>query len=73
MKKKKKLSKKKMGKIALLFLQDQLIREGINLSKNTVKEIRETTKRLGISEEDAELFLRAMIKEAMKLIFPKKD
>jgi hypothetical protein len=72
-KKKKKLSKKKMGKIALLFLQDQLIREGINLSKNTVKEIRETTKRLGISEEDAELFLRAMIKEAMKLIFPKKD
>lgn len=67
------LSKERKGEIALKFLMHEKRRKGINLCPETFKrDICNTAKSIGISNEEAMEFSRELVEEFVKECFEEK-
>jgi hypothetical protein len=61
------------GEIALILLKESLLRNGVKLSDETVREIKNKAKRLGISEEEAMEFAEKRVRELVDRVFAHKE
>jgi hypothetical protein len=63
------MDKVRMGEIALLFLKDRLMEEGMRLNSNSRKHIIEKAKEIGVPEAEALEFSKIMIEELIAKVF----
>jgi hypothetical protein len=61
------------GEIALILLKESLLRNGVKLSDETVRDIKNKAKRLGISEEEAMEFAEKRVRELVDRVFAPKE
>ena len=67
------LTPERRGEIALAYLKHKLFRDGIKLSKDTSREIVNTAKQVGISEEEAVAFAEELTRELVDKVFAPKE
>ncbi len=63
------LSKERKGELALIVLKEKLLREGVRLSKNVLRDFKNESKRLGVEKEELTIFMKEVFQELIDSIF----
>lgn len=66
------LSKERKGEIALLYLKNKLREDGIRLKPDTLRQIGNTAKTVGIPFEEAKEFVEELVREMVEETFARK-